>query len=63
MKKILFLLFSLLGLLVCLISPFLYFFGRIEEKDYKLIFLLASLGWFIFATLWSSIKNKTYRLK
>jgi len=63
MKKILFLLLSLLSLLVCLISPFLYFFGRIEEKDHKLIFLLASAGWFVFATLWSSIRKKNHRLK
>jgi hypothetical protein len=60
MKKIIFLSLSLMSLLVCLISPFLYFFGRIEERNYKWIFLLASVGWFVFATLWSSIRKKTY---
>jgi len=59
MKKIFFLLLSLLSLLLCLISPFFYFFGRIEEGDYKWIFLLSSLGWFVFATLWASVRNKT----
>jgi len=61
MKKILFLLLSLLSLLICLISPFLYFFGRIEEGDYKWIFLLSSVGWFVFATLWASVRNKIQR--
>jgi hypothetical protein len=43
-----------ISLFICLASPFLYFLGKISEKDYKWIFLFASLFWFIFATVWAS---------
>lgn len=61
MKKILFSLFSLLSLLLCLVSPFLHFLGRIGERDYKWIFLLASLSWFTFSSLWASVRKKAPR--
>jgi len=54
MRKIIVQSLAGISLFFCLASPFLCFLGKISEKDYKWIFLLASLFWFIFATLWAS---------
>jgi hypothetical protein len=43
-----------ISLLFCLVSPFFYFWGKVSEKNYKWIFLAASICWFIFAALWAS---------
>jgi hypothetical protein len=44
---------SLLSLAVCLAAPVMRFLGKISLESYKLIFLAASFGWFVFATLWT----------
>jgi hypothetical protein len=44
---------SLASLAACLISAVLHFLGRISTQDFRVIFLLASVGWFVFATLWA----------
>lgn len=54
MRKIIVRSLAGISLFFCLASPFLYFLGKISEKDYKWAFLTASLFWFIFATLWAS---------
>lgn len=59
MKKIIVPSLAGISLFFCLASPFLFFLGKISEKDYKHIFLLASLLWFLFATLWASFGKKT----
>lgn len=41
---------ALLSLAACLVFPVLYFLGRISEGGYKTGFLIASIGWFVFAT-------------
>lgn len=46
-------LISVLSLAVCLIVPVLWFLGRTTEDTYKMLFLLATVVYFIFATLWA----------
>jgi len=43
---------SLVSLAGCLAAPVLHFLGKLGSDAYKLIFLAASVGWFVFATLW-----------
>jgi hypothetical protein len=43
---------ALLSLAMCLVSPALFFAGKISEKSYRLAFLLTSIAWFVFAILW-----------
>ena len=50
-----------ISLFFCLAFPFLYFLGKISEKDYKWLFLFASLFWFIFATIWASFGKGSRR--
>jgi hypothetical protein len=40
---------ALLSLCACLAVPILYFLGRVSEQGYKTGFLVASIGWFVFA--------------
>lgn len=44
---------ALASLAACLIVPVLYATGTLTEGDYKTAFLVASAGWFLFASLWS----------
>jgi hypothetical protein len=44
---------SLVSLAACLAAPVLRFLGKISPESYKLIFLAASVSWFVFATLWA----------
>lgn len=53
MKKIWLPVISLLSLAGCLAAPVLHFLGRLSTKNHKLIFLAASVAWFVFATLWT----------
>jgi hypothetical protein len=48
---------SLLSLAVCLASAVLHFLGKLSAPDFKLAFLLASIGWFVFATLWARARR------
>jgi len=50
---------SLASLAICLLSALWYFLGKIQVFSYKLVFLVASLSWFIFATLWAKHRKKT----
>jgi hypothetical protein len=43
---------ALLSLALCLVSPVLFFAGKISERTYRLAFLLTSFAWFVFAILW-----------
>jgi hypothetical protein len=43
---------ALLSLALCLVSPVLFFAGKISERTYRLAFLLTSIAWFVFAILW-----------
>ena len=40
-----------------LAAPVLYFLGVFPEARFKMILLVASAGWFLFATLWSGAKR------
>lgn len=57
MRKVVMSCLAGIGLLCCLASPLLYFLGKIDEKDYKGFFLVASLSWFLFASLLALIKK------
>jgi hypothetical protein len=50
-----------ISLLCCLASPFFYFFGKLSEKNYRWIFLLASISWFLFAALRVSVRKRDQR--
>jgi hypothetical protein len=49
---------AILSLVVCLGAPVLYFLGAVSQSQYKLILALASVGWFILATLWAGAGKK-----
>ena len=40
---------AILSLIACLAAPILFFLGRVSERTYKAAFLIASIGWFVFA--------------
>ncbi|MGB7297515.1 MAG: hypothetical protein WBC70_18205 [Candidatus Aminicenantales bacterium] len=50
-------LISLVSLAACLVSAILHFLGRLPGPDFKLIFLLASIAWFVFAALWAKARR------
>jgi hypothetical protein len=50
-----------ISILCCLASPFFFFWGKISERDYKGIFLLASFFWFFFAALRTFIRKSDRR--
>lgn len=52
-QKILWGFLALVSLAVCLLSALGSFLGKLGLSQYKLIFLIASFAWFIFATLWA----------
>lgn len=54
MRKMAWPLLSLASLAACLGAPILHFLGKLSSSHSKLVFLAASVGWFIFATLWTS---------
>jgi len=58
MPKIAWGILSLASLAACLIPAILHFSARISAPDYKLIFLLASISWFVFASLWAKGRKK-----
>lgn len=45
-------LLSLVSLALCLVFPIVHFLGKIQSGRFKTGFLLASIAWFVFATLW-----------
>jgi len=58
MPKIVWGILSLISLAACLISAVLHFLGRLSARDFKLVFLIASVGWFVFATFWAKGRKK-----
>jgi ABC-type nitrate/sulfonate/bicarbonate transport system permease component len=59
MKTLTYAFLSVASLVICLIVPFLFLWAKIGESQFKLIFLAASMAWFVFATLWNGVKKKT----
>ncbi len=51
--------FSLVSLALCLAFSVVHFLGRIDADRFKSGFLLASIAWFIFATLWAGRAKKS----
>jgi hypothetical protein len=45
--------FSLISLAACLAAPVMHSLGKLSLESYKLVFWAASVGWFVFATLWA----------
>ena len=58
MQKTIWAVLSLASLVVCLLAALLHFLGKIATPGYRLMFNLASIGWFIFATLWARRTKK-----
>lgn len=48
---------AILSLAAGLAAPILYFLGVFSEARFKFVLLIASAGWFVFATLWSGAKK------
>jgi hypothetical protein len=57
MPKIVWGILSLACLAVCLISAVLHFAAKLRAPDFKLVFLVASIGWFVFAALWARARK------
>jgi exosortase/archaeosortase len=57
MSKTIFKILAFLALMNCLLFSYLNFFGKTDMQQYKLIFLISSVAYFIFATL--SVSRKT----
>lgn len=53
-----FVVMSLLCLSLCVAVPFLHFVGWVDEATFKQVLAFASAGWFLFATLWISRRNR-----
>ncbi|MGB2763823.1 MAG: hypothetical protein WBC20_05360 [Candidatus Aminicenantaceae bacterium] len=49
---------SVAFLAACLFFPTLHFLGKLKIQLFKTLFFLASLGWFICASLWFWIPRK-----
>lgn len=52
--KLLLGLLSAISLIVCTMVGFIYFQGSITMSQYKTMLLIASILYFIFATLWAT---------
>ena len=61
MVKAIALVAAVVSLAVCLVAPVLYFAGRIEVEDYKTVFLVASIGWFVAATVYDAQRQRAPR--
>jgi exosortase/archaeosortase len=48
-----------ISLLACLAMAYLFFTGAVSEASYKTVFALASLAWFVFATLAIRKRSRT----
>ncbi len=58
MKKIWLGVLSLTFLGACFASAGLFFLGRLTPNGFRLMFLAASIGWFVLATLWAEARKK-----
>jgi predicted membrane-bound spermidine synthase len=50
---------SVFSLAAGLAAPVLYFLGAFSEARFKLVLLIASGGWFVFAALWSGARKRS----
>jgi hypothetical protein len=50
---------SLLSYALCVASPLLYFFDRIDVDAYKTLLAVGTVGWLVFATVWSGQRDTT----
>ena len=57
MKRILQLI-SLIGLLLTIVPPVLFFFGNINQNFQNLLMLIGAFIWFVSAFFWLGIKGK-----
>ncbi len=48
---------SMVSLAYCIISAILHFLGKLSAPDFKLAFLIGTIGWFVFATLWAKSRR------
>jgi len=46
------------SLILCVIAPVLRFRGTLGQDSYEWLFSIASLGWFVGATLWTAERRK-----
>jgi hypothetical protein len=53
------LLISIASLILCLASAVLVFLGKTSMANYKLLFLLGSISYIIFATIWATMEKPT----
>jgi hypothetical protein len=51
------LLISIASLIFCLASAVLVFLGMTSMANYKLLFLLGSISYIIFATIWATMEK------
>lgn len=58
MKKIWLGVLSLTCLGACFVSAGMHFLGQLPAGGFRLIFLAASVGWFVLATLWAEARKK-----
>lgn len=49
---------SLAAFLACIGLPVMFFTGALDERDFRISFLLASLGWFVCAGLWNRYRKR-----
>jgi hypothetical protein len=50
---------SVFSLAAGLAAPVLYFLGVVSEPRFKLMLLVGSAAWFVFATLWSGARKRS----
>jgi len=55
MLKLACLLISVVSLIFCLASAVLVFLGKTNMENYKQLFLLGSISYIIFATIWATM--------
>ena len=48
---------ALVSLAACLVVPVAFFRGSLGEDAMKTVFLIASVGWFTSASLWSALRR------
>lgn len=51
-------LLACVSLVACAMLAFYYFWGSITMQQYKTLLFVASILYFVFATLWATQKNK-----
>ena len=52
---------ALVSLMMCLAAPALYVAGTVEVEGYKTVFLIASLAWFVAATVYDAQRQRAVR--